>query len=446
MLNASRATPIQQQKQFTINEEEASSPSIASKSMLGILLTQPTTGGPSVLQNTPSSIRTSTPTPINEDIANSPSIASKSMLGILLTQPTEAEPSVLQKTLTTSTRSSSIRISTRATTNEELVKSPSIASKSMLGILLTQPTEAEPSVLQKTLTTSTRSSSVRMSTQATTNEEALNSPSIASKSMLEILLTKPTAAEPSVLRKKLTTSIIPSPVRTSRRTARKSDRLSSHPTPRVSINPLHSSTPSSTRHKSLQMVSIGEQEQVLTTVPPQINIEIQEEEEQQIEILPLNDTEQSIQQPSAARTIEIGIQTTPSLDVSSRRRLKTLEQQATPIPIINEQQRQITPLQAKIIMNLQRNVRFQLTPSTDARLVAKEQVEETLRGLKPDIVITPAPVKPQTKQETAKPVKTAPIKKATKPKKKVIASKKKKVVATKKTEPVRCRLFLSSNN
>ncbi|CAF3119104.1 unnamed protein product, partial [Rotaria sp. Silwood2] len=68
------------------------------------------------------------------------------------------------------------------------------------------------------------------------------------------------------------------------------------------------------RHKSLQMVSIGEQEQVSTTVPQEINNVTQE-----IEIIPLNKTEESIQQPKAPRTIEAGVQTTPSLNTSSRR-------------------------------------------------------------------------------------------------------------------------------
>ena len=391
MLNASRATPVQQQ-QTTINEEEP----------------------------------------------NSPLIVSKSMLGILLTQPTEAEPSVLQSTLSAPITPTSVRVSTQTTINEETTNSPSVVSKSMLGILLTQPTEAEPNVSPKTITTPI---SVRTSTQPTINEESTNSPSVVSKSMLGILLTQPTEAEPSVLQKTLTTSVVSSPLSISAQTTRKSDRLSSNPTPRVSINPLHSSTPSSSRHKSLQMVSIGEQEQVSITVPQQINIEIQEEEEeQQIEIVPLNDTEASIPQPSSIRTTEIGIQTTPSLDVSSRRRLNALEPQTTPIvqinksssvTIINEEQRQMTPLQTKLIMNLQRNVRFQLTPSTDARLVVKEQLEENLRGLKPDIIINPTPIIPQTKL-----VKTTSNKKAAKPKKKVIASKKKKVAATKKTESV----------
>jgi hypothetical protein len=455
MLNSSRAASIQQpQQQTKINEEEFSSPLIASKSMLGVLLTQPTEAEPSVLQKTltaPSSVRTST-----RKTTNSPSIASKSMLGVLLTQPTEAEPSVLQKTLPVP---SPVRTSTRRTTN-----SPSIASKSMLGVLLTQPTEAEPSVLQKTLTVP---SPVRTSTRRTTNSPSIasksmlgilltqptetepspvrtstrkttNSPSIASKSMLGILLTQPTENQPSVLQKTLT---VPSPVRSS---VRKSERTSSNPTPRGSINPLHSSTPSSSRHKSLQIVSIGEQEQVSTIVPQQEIIQ-EVQEAQEIEIIPLNDTEESIQQPSAFHTIETGVQTTPSLDISSRRRLNILEQQQTPIVQMNKsssivivnEQKQITPLQTKVFVNLQRNVRFQLTPATDARLVEKEKFEENLRGLKPDIIINPTPIIPVPKKEIVKPVKSVPLKRLTKPKKKVVASKKKKT-APKQTQPVRC--------
>ncbi|CAF5072895.1 unnamed protein product, partial [Rotaria socialis] len=66
-------------------------------------------------------------------------------------------------------------------------------------------------------------------------------------------------------------SASPSPNPTPIITVRKSDRLSSNLSPRRSIKPLQSSTPS-IRTKSLQMVSIGEQEQVLTTAPQQFNI------------------------------------------------------------------------------------------------------------------------------------------------------------------------------
>ncbi|CAF4550388.1 unnamed protein product, partial [Rotaria magnacalcarata] len=77
--------------------------------------------------------------------------------------------------------------------------------------------------------------------------------------------------EQRALHDTLSTSIKPS----SQRTSRGTKRLSANLTPRASINPLHSSTPSSTtRHKSLKMVSIGEQEQILTTVPTQQEIEI----------------------------------------------------------------------------------------------------------------------------------------------------------------------------
>jgi len=433
MLNSSRATPIQQQQQQTINEEGTNS------SMLGVLLTKPTEAVPNVLQKTltaPSSARTST-----RKTTNSPSIASKSMLGVLLTQPTEAEPSPVRTsarktanspsivsksmlnvllTQPTEAQPSPVRTSTRKTTD-----SPSIVSKSMLNVLLTQPTEAQPSP-------------VRTSTRKTTN-----SPSIVSKSMLGVLLTNPTEAVPNALQKTLT---VPSPVRKS---TRKSERRSSTATPRVSINPLHSSTPSSSRHKSLQIVSIGEQEQVSTIVPQQINNEILQEEQQtqEIEIMPLNDTEQSIQQ-SSSYAIETGVQTTPSLDVSSRRRLNKLEQQTTPIFQMNKsssifiEQKTTTPLQTKVIMNLQRNVRFQLTPDTHERLVAKEKFEENLRGLKPDIIINPKPFIPESKQENVKPVKSVPIKKAAKPKKKakpikrLVASKQKKA-APKQTKSVR---------
>jgi hypothetical protein len=415
MLNSAYATPMQTEP-TPINEEESNSPSIASKSMLNILLTKPTEVQPRGLRKTsikPSPIRTSTRNTINEGATNSPSIASKSMLNILLTKPTEAEPKALGKI-------SSARTSRRTIMNDKTPNSPSIASKSMLEILLTKPTEVQPNVLQNT---SIVSSSTRTSRRTIIREEATNSPSIASKSMLGILLTNPTEDQPSIVQH---TSVASSPVRVS---TRKSGHLSSNPTPRASINPLHSSTPSSTRHKSLQMVSIGEQEQVLTTVP------------QQIDMVPLNDTEASIQQPS---TIEMGVQTTPSLDVSSRRRLNAIQQPTTPIlqmnksssMVIVDEEKQITSLQTNVIMNLQRSVRFQLTPATDARLVAKEQMEENLRGLKPDIVINSAPILLETKLEK---VKSVQIKKITKPKRKRLAT-------TKKTDSVSFHFFVLIEN
>ncbi|CAF3976936.1 unnamed protein product [Adineta steineri] len=379
-----------------MRKQANNSPSIVSKSMLQVLLTQPTNNESNVEQEM-STIETSTPTIINNEATNSSSIVSKSMLGILLTQPTEeVQPQVTRKS---SIIPSPVRLSKRITMKQQ----PSIVSKSMLEVLLTKPTETETSVIQKT---SILPSSTRTSKRNTKKEETMNS------SLLGILLTNPVEDEPDVVQN---TSIAPSSVEIS---IRKSRRSSSHPTPRVSINPLHSSTPSASRNKSLQMVSIGEQEQLTTTVP-QINIEFQSEQ-QNIEIVPLNDTEQSLEQAS---TMEIGVQTTPSLDVS-RRRFNMTPQQITPIVIVDEQ-REITPLQLKGLTNLQRNVRFQLTPSTDARLAIKEQFEENLRGLKPDIVLNPAPIVPEPKQNKVRTVK---------PKKKVITSKKKKVTPLKKVE------------
>jgi hypothetical protein len=87
-------------------------------------------------------------------------------------------------------------------------------------------------------------------------------------------------------------------------------------------------------------------------------------------------------------------------------------------------------------MNLQRSVRFQLTPATDARLVAKEQMEENLRGLKPDIVINSAPILLETKLEK---VKSVQIKKITKPKRKRLAT-------TKKTDSVSFHFFVLIEN
>ncbi|CAF4180193.1 unnamed protein product [Adineta steineri] len=390
-------SPVRTSKRSTMKKQANNSPSIVSKSMLQVLLTQPTNNESNIEQEM-STIETSTTTITNNEATNSPSIVSKSMLGILLTQPTEeVQPQVIRKS---SIIPSPVRLSKRITMKQQ----PSIVSKSMLQVLLTKPTETETSVIQKT---SVLPSSTRTSKRNTKKEETMNS------SLLGILLTNPVEDEPDVVQN---TSIAPSSVEIS---IRKSRRSSSHPTPRVSINPLHSSTPSASRNKSLQMVSIGEQEQLTTTVPQEINIEFQSEQ-QNIEIVPLNDTEQSLEQAS---TMEIGVQTTPSLDVS-RRRFNMTPQQITPIVIVDEQ-REITPLQLKGLTNLQRNVRFQLTPSTDARLAIKEQFEENLRGLKPDIVLNPAPIVPEPKQNKVR---------AVKPKKKVITSKKKKVTPSKKVE------------
>ena len=165
------------------------------------------------------------------------------------------------------------------------------------------------------------------------------------------------------------------------------------------------------------MVSIGEQEQVSINVPQPSPIEEEqqeeatpvefvpeevveeeeaEEEELQIDMVPLNDTVPV----RIVRTMDIGIQTTPSLDAASRRQLNTVE-------------REMTPIQTSAIIQLQRNVRFQLTPTTDARLAEKEKLDEHLRGLKPEIVFPVAPVQPEVQPKAA-----APRVKATKTKKK----------------------------
>ncbi|CAF1588809.1 unnamed protein product [Adineta ricciae] len=453
---AESSTPI------TTNEQLVSSPAIASKSMLEVLLTKPTDTAPKAIEKTsiaPSPIRSSKRKTMNQQVENSPSIPSKSMLEVLLTKPTEvATPtrvskrntavkqttnspatvsnSILQVLLTKPTEpkrrgsrrsasvSTPVRPSKRNTTVKQTVNSPAIASNSMLQVLLTKPTEPKPRGSRQSASVSTPT---RPSKRNTTVNRTIETPAIESNSMLGILLTNP--AENN-------TTVASSPVPSAAQNGRRS---SSNVTPRASINPLHSSTPAATpRHKSLQLVSIGEQEQVTTTVPQQINIEIQREDAD-VEMVPINDTTVSIEQPS---TLERGVQTTPSLDKSGRHRLHVLEQQTTPniqinkssssMIVVNEEEEQITPIQTKVVVNLQRSVRFQLTPGTDARLVAKEQLEEALCGLKPDIIIPPTPIMPEP-QSTI--VKTTMIKKAAKPKKKVITSKKKKVSPKKKAEP-----------
>ncbi|CAF2889615.1 unnamed protein product [Rotaria sp. Silwood2] len=319
----------------------------------------------------------------------------KSLMSLLSREYTYNTPKRRSSQRRRSMLNSSLIPTEQTIINEEEYKSPSIPSKSMLNILLTKPTETE----QKSITDLNTISPIQSTTK---------SPSIASKSMLGILLTNPTDNERSVLQETSMRSSL------NRISTRKSKRLSTNLTPRVSINPLHSSTPSTTkRHKSLQMVSIGEQEQVSTTVRQEINNDTQE-----IEIIPLNKTEESIQQPKVPRTIEAGVQTTPSLNTSSRRYLNTIEQQ-------------ISPMETKMIMSYQRNVRFQLTPTTDARLTEKEKLEENLRGLKPDIVINPIPIITQPKQENVKSIR---MKKISKPKKKVFTPKKKTIVSNKKTQ------------
>ncbi|CAF2231183.1 unnamed protein product [Rotaria magnacalcarata] len=420
MLNATTNATIPTQEKTINEDDQLKSPSITSKSMLNILLTQPTeqtilspmesaVNSPAITSksmlgviSTQNEERTSTRkskaalTPVSS-AAQSPSLASKSMLEVLLTKPTQTEQRV-------STRKSKAAL----TPVSSAANSPSIVSKSMLGVLLTKPTQTEER-------RSTRNSKVLKPT-----------PSVVSKSMLNILLTQPTDVEQTALHDTLSTSIKPS----SQRASRGIKRLSANLTPRASINPLHSSTPSSTtRHKSLKMVSIGEQEQILTTVPTQ----------QEIEIVQLDDSrEESIRQSTPpSRTMDAGVQTTPSLNMGSRRYFDSLDQESPSLLEMNKssssvivQEKQITPLQAKIIMNLKRNVRFQLTPTTDARLTEKEKLEETLRGLKPDIVINPTPVVAQVvKAEVKKPVKR--LKKASKPKKKLL-TRKKKTTATKK--------------
>ena len=139
----------------------------------------------------------------------------------------------------------------------------------------------------------------------------------------------------------------------------------------------------------MQMVAIGEQEQVSITVPQQNDLDLGDEQPPN-EIVPLNET---ANEPSPAiRTMEIGIQTTPSLDSSSRRRWNTMEQQTTPVALESRiasspaTNKEITPVQDKVLIQLQRNVRFQLTPTTDARLARKEELDEHLCGSKPEII------------------------------------------------------------
>lgn len=278
----------------------------------------------------------------------------------------------------------------------------------------------------------------------------------SSNSILSPLSTNPTTiseAPAIILQKSLAGSASPSPNPTPTITIRPNDRLSSNLSPRRSMNPLHSSTPS-IRNKSLQIVSIGEQEQLSTTVPQQLNISSAMNDvemidnEQQIDIsIPIQHVADEGIQTSPEKApirIDMAVQTTPSLHAASRRSFQTIEQQTTPIaprtsscqttPRVSErlskqpslpqqqqqQQEQITPLHSKAMIHLRRNVRFQFTPSTDARLAAKEKLEEEQRQQIPaqqEIqIITDNEREEDTEDEMKK------------TKKKVATSKKKKVI------------------
>lgn len=213
--------------------------------------------------------------------------------------------------------------------------------------------------------------------------------------MLSVLSTNPTAISegpPLILQKSLAGSASPSPNPTPIITIRKSDRLSSIVSPRRSIKPLQSSTPSM-RVKSLQLVSIGEQEQVLTTAPSQkVNVNTSThqitmcDKEQQVDI-PQDRavSHESIQTSPERRPclVDISIQTSPSLNRSSPRSVQT----TSTLIIEQENQQQVTPLNSKAMIHLRRNVRFQFTPSTDARLAAKEKLEEDEKFVKQQIPI-----------------------------------------------------------
>ncbi|CAF4392866.1 unnamed protein product, partial [Adineta steineri] len=95
-LNSFYATPKQTSQQTTIHEEEIDISPITSNSMLQILLTKPTEEvQPKAPQKTsvvpPSPVRTSKRSTMRKQANNSPSIVSKSMLQVLLTQPTNNE-------------------------------------------------------------------------------------------------------------------------------------------------------------------------------------------------------------------------------------------------------------------------------------------------------------------------------------------------------------------
>jgi hypothetical protein len=173
--------------------------------------------------------------------------------------------------------------------------------------------------------------------------------------------------------------------------------------------------------------------------------------------------------------IDIGTQTTPSLDPSSRRHYQTIEQQTTPIgtrssrslscqttpvpiaiqhthtqqtsPIVcpielNElqslPQQQATPIHSKAIIHLRRNVHFQFTPSTDARLAAKEKQEEDEHRLKQEFRVhhidDHQEIKPILSDDEREEDTEDEIRKQPKTKKKGTTSKKKKMPIIVKTD------------
>ena len=363
----------------------------------------------SMLNQTPSiSVDRTTMTDLDE--IPSPSIPSRSLLGVLLTTPT-VQPTA------------------------------SVVSKSMLGVLLTTDsapaTPCKPTMPVEAATPAGMVTPARSATPAKTGTPTrMTTPA---RSATPAKMTTP--AKPETPRTPATPSAASTPStpsnllpQSSSRQTRQSARVSTQSVRKTNMDPLHSSTPSAKRH-SVQMVSIGEEEQVSITVPqPTVTDtepipmatedEVEEEQEEapeedeeeveeeiQIEMVPLNDT---VPVP-IVRTMEIGIQTTPSLDAASRRQLLVVEQQTPP------------SLQTKAVIHLQRNVRFQLTPTTDARLTEKEKLEEKLRGMKPDIVLPPVsdPLNDPTPQVSV-------ATKAAQPK------KKKKKATPKKAAPVRC--------
>jgi hypothetical protein len=245
---------------------------------------------------------------------------------------------------------------------------------------------------------------IEQNTTSTITVKDTNEPrtsTVHSTSLLGVLLTQTTDIDSS---KAITDELSP-------RKTRRSERVSTPSIAKMSINPLHSSTPTSKRC-TLQMVSIGEEEQVSITVPQlpsDNNNEHQSIDRLNMSIIPLSSS--TLEQ--SARTMEIGIQTTPSLDRQvEHRQWNTIEQQTTPRTSTTRAllvEHQTTPIQAKAIIRLQRNVRFQLTPTTDARLTEKEKRDEHLRGSKPEItfplaiipntVVTQDKVRPKTKKK-----------------------------------------------
>ncbi|CAF4131279.1 unnamed protein product, partial [Rotaria sp. Silwood1] len=96
--------------------------------------------------------------------------------------------------------------------------------------------------------------------------------------------------------------------------------------------------------------------------------------------------------PATKRSSSSSCQTTPvviSIQHSNTQQTSSIVEKSSKFILQEEkhEQHEVTPIHSKAIMHLRRNVRFQFTPSTDARLAAKEKLEEDQQQVKQQIPI-----------------------------------------------------------